>query len=149
MVDRLIISPDLELSRLADSVEAALREGKGVVQVARVEEEELVFSERFACVQCGISLPEIEPRTFSFNSPHGACTECTGLGYKLEMDPDLIIPNKSLSLLEGAVMPWTRSGASNGWYLSLMDSVAKAPRLFRQNPRQEPYRRATGPHTSW
>ena len=134
VVDRLIISPDLELSRLADSVEAALREGEGVVQVARVEEEELVFSERFACVQCGISLPEIEPRTFSFNSPHGACTECTGLGYKLEMDPDLIIPNKSLSLLEGAVMPWTRSGASNGWYLSLMDSVAKAHGFSAKTP---------------
>ncbi len=125
VVDRLIIRPDTETTRVAESVEAALREGDGVVQVDREgEKEQLVFSEQFACVRCGISLPEIEPRTFSFNSPHGACPDCTGLGYKLEVDPNLVIPNKSLSLLEGAVAPWTRSGASSGWYMSLMDSVA-------------------------
>ena len=127
VVDRLIIRPDTETTRVAESVEAALREGGGVVQVDREgEKEQLVFSEQFACVRCGISLPEIEPRTFSFNSPHGACPDCTGLGYKLEVDPDLVIPNKSLSLLEGAVAPWTRSGASSGWYMSLMDSVARS-----------------------
>ena len=125
VVDRLIIRPDTETTRVAESVEAALREGDGVVQVDREgEKEQLVFSEQFACVRCGISLPEIEPRTFSFNSPHGACPDCTGLGYKLEVDPNLVIPNKGLSLLEGAVAPWTRSGASSGWYMSLMDSVA-------------------------
>ena len=127
VVDRLIIRPDTETTRVAESVEAALREGDGVVQVDREgEKDQLVFSEQFACVRCGISLSEIEPRTFSFNSPHGACPECTGLGYKLEVDPDLVIPNKSLSLLEGAVAPWTRSGASSGWYMSLMDSVARS-----------------------
>ena len=127
VVDRLIIRPDTEMSRVAESVETALREGEGVVQIDREgEKEQLVFSEQFACVRCGISLPEIEPRTFSFNSPHGACTECTGLGYKLEVDPDLVVPNKSLSLLEGSVAPWTRAGASSGWYLSLMDSVARS-----------------------
>ena len=127
VVDRLIIRPDTETTRVAESVEAALREGDGVVQVDREgEKEQLVFSEQFACVRCGISLPEIEPRTFSFNSPHGACPDCTGLGYKLEVDPDLVIPNKSLSLLAGAVAPWTRSGASSGWYMSLMDSVARS-----------------------
>ena len=127
VVDRLIIRPDTETNRVAESVEAALREGDGVIQVDRGgEKEQLVFSEQFACVRCSISLPEIEPRTFSFNSPHGACPECTGLGYKLEVDPNLVIPNKSLSLLEGAVAPWTRSGASSGWYMSLMDSVASS-----------------------
>ena len=127
VVDRLIIRPDTETTRVAESVEAALREGDGVVQVDREgEKEQLVFSEQFACVRCGISLPEIEPRTFSFNSPHGACPDCTGLGYKLEVDPDLVIPNKSLSLLAGAVAPWSRSGASSGWYMSLMDSVARS-----------------------
>ena len=126
VVDRLIIRPDIEMSRVAESVETALKGGDGVVQVAREGDEELVYSEQFACIRCGISLPEIEPRTFSFNSPHGACSQCTGLGYKLEVDPDLVIPNKSLSLLEGAVAPWTRAGSSSAWYLSLMDSVAGA-----------------------
>ena len=132
VIDRLIIRPETEYSRVAESVETALREGEGVLQVIMDNQvnpdkpHELVFSEQFACVKCGISLPEIEPRTFSFNSPHGACTQCTGLGYKLEVDPDLVVPNKSLSLLEGAVVPWTRSGSSSGWYLSMMESVAEA-----------------------
>ena len=103
VVDRLIIREETENSRVAESVETALREGDGVVQVLKQaqdsdkKDEELVFSEQFACVRCGISLPEIEPRTFSFNSPHGACPACTGLGYKLEVDPELVIPNKELS----------------------------------------------------
>ena len=87
VVDRLIVREDTEMTRVAESVETALREGEGVVQVNIEDGEELVFSEQFACVRCGTSLPEIEPRTFSFNSPHGACGECTGLGYKLEIDP--------------------------------------------------------------
>ena len=135
VVDRLIVRPDTETTRVAESVEAALREGDGVVQVDREgEKEQLVFSEQFACVRCGTSLPEIEPRTFSFNSPHGACPDCTGLGYKLEVDPNLVIPNKSLSLLEGAVAPWTRSGASSGWYMSLMDSVARSHNFSGKTP---------------
>ena len=135
VVDRLIVRSDTETSRVAESVEAALREGDGVVQVDREgDTEQLVFSEQFACVRCGISLPEIEPRTFSFNSPHGACTECTGIGYKLEVDPNLVIPNKSLSLLEGAVAPWTRSGASSGWYMSLMESVARSNGFSGKTP---------------
>ena len=124
VVDRLIVRPDTELNRVAESVETALKEGDGVVQVDREGEEELVFSEQFACVKCGTSLPEIEPRTFSFNSPHGACTECTGLGFKLEVDPDLVIFNKNLSLAEGAIAPWSRGGASSGWYVSLLEAVA-------------------------
>jgi len=134
VVDRLVIRPDTELSRLSESVETALREGDGVVQVALEGAEELIFSEQFACIQCGISLPEIEPRTFSFNSPHGACTECTGLGYKLVVDPELVISNRSLSLMQGAVAPWTRSGSSSGWYLSLMESVARAHGFSARTP---------------
>ena len=134
VVDRLVVGEDMELSRVADSVETALKHGNGVVQVevqgpiptSPEKGEELVFSEHFACVHCGVSLPEIEPRTFSFNSPHGACTTCTGLGFKLNVDPELIIPNKELSLAEGAIMPWVRSGSSSGWYMSLIESVAKA-----------------------
>ena len=132
VVDRIIVRPDTELSRVSESVETALREGEGVLQVLRqpreegAKEEELIFSEQFACVRCGTSLPEIEPRTFSFNSPHGACPQCTGLGFKLEVDPNLVIPNRNLSLLEGAVVAWNRTGASSGWYMSMMESVARA-----------------------
>ena len=126
VVDRLTVGEGLEINRVADSVETALKHGGGVVQVDVSGEEELVFSEHFACVHCGISLPEIEPRTFSFNSPHGACQACTGLGYKLEVDPDLVIPNKDLSLSQGAIMPWVRAGTASSWYMSLIESVAKA-----------------------
>ena len=125
VVDRLIVRPDTEVNRVAESVEAALKEGDGVLQVDREDGEELVFSEQFSCAQCGTSLPEIEPRTFSFNSPHGACTQCTGLGYKLEVDPGLVVYNRNLSLSEGAVTPWMRGGVSNSWYLSLLEAVAR------------------------
>jgi len=126
VVDRLIIRDDTEVSRVSESVEAALREGDGVVLAAIEDGEELVFSEQFACVGCGTSLMEIEPRTFSFNSPHGACSQCTGLGYKLEVDPDLVISNKGLSLAEGAITPWSRGGPSSSWYVSLLESIASA-----------------------
>ena len=140
VVDRLVIRPDTEHNRVSESVETALREGDGVLQVMRqpreegTKEEELIFSEQFACVRCGTGLPEIEPRTFSFNSPHGACPQCTGLGYKLEVDPNLVIPNKSLSLLDGAVAAWSRTGASSGWYMSMMEAVAKAHDFSPQAP---------------
>ena len=134
VVDRLIVRPETELNRVAESVEAALKEGDGVLQVDRDGEEELVFSEQFSCVKCGTSLPEIEPRTFSFNSPHGACTECAGLGYKLEVDPDLVVFNKKLSLSEGAITPWTRGGTSNSWYLSLLESVARGHGFSANTP---------------
>ena len=134
VVDRLIIRPETEHTRVSESVETALAEGEGLLHVHQEGKEELVFSEQFACMQCGTNLQEIEPRTFSFNSPHGACSNCTGLGYKLEFDPDLVIPNKNLSLIEGAVVPWTRSGPSNSWYLSLMDSVASANGFSAKTP---------------
>ena len=137
VIDRLIIRPETEMTRVAESAETALREGDGVVQVDLEGAEELVFSEQFACVKCGTSLPEIEPRTFSFNSPHGACSACTGLGYKLEVDPNLVIPNHNLSLSEGAVAPWMRSGPSSGWYLSLMESVATAHGFSAKTPVKE------------
>ena len=137
VVDRLVIREDTELSRVSESVETALREGEGVVQAVVEDGEELIFSEQFACVGCGTGLSEIEPRTFSFNSPHGACTECTGLGYKLEVEPDLVISNKSLSLSEGAIAPWSRSGPSSGWYVSLLESIARAHGFSAKVPVRE------------
>ena len=110
VVDRLVIGHSGSQSRIADSVETALKLGAGVVLVSIVDGEELLFSEHFACVHCGISLGEIAPRTFSFNSPHGACPACTGLGVKMEIDPELVIPNKELSIAQGAIHP--------GWWLS-------------------------------
>ena len=126
VVDRLVVNADADVNRFTDSVEQSINLGSGVVQVSVVDGDELLFSERFACVHCGVSLGEIEPRTFSFNSPHGACPTCTGLGFKLEIDPELIIPNKDLALGGGAVVPWSRSGSSSPWYASLLDSLSQA-----------------------
>ncbi|MBI4317939.1 MAG: excinuclease ABC subunit UvrA [Chloroflexi bacterium] len=131
VVDRLVVrkaqdgeqsSPDA--ARIADSTETALKLGSGVMLVSVVDGEELLFSEHFACVHCGISFGEIEPRSFSFNSPHGACPACTGIGTKLEVDPELVIPNKSLTLREGAVLPWSRSGSTSPYFQQVIESVA-------------------------
>ena len=114
-----------DAGRIADSVETALKLGAGVALVSVADGEEMLFSEHFACVHCGISIGEIAPRSFSFNSPHGACPTCTGLGSKLEIDPDLIIPNKDLSIAEGAILPWQRLSATSSWYYHLLGKVAR------------------------
>jgi excinuclease ABC subunit A len=105
VVDRLVVKPDLG-ARLTDSLELALKLADGVVRLALSGGDELLFSERFACDHCGVSLPELTPRLFSFNSPQGACPACSGLGTRLVIDPDLVVPNPGLSLREGAVRPW-------------------------------------------
>ena len=125
VVDRLQIAKDGNATRLADSVETALKMGSGVVLIKILDGEESLFSEHFACVYCGISLGEIAPRTFSFNSPYGACPACTGLGCKLEIDPNLVIPDKRLSLAEGAIQPWTRNGQLSTWYGSILQSLSR------------------------
>ena len=105
VVDRLIIRPSIE-KRLADSLETAMSLSDGIVMLDVGDGEALVFSERFACIPCGISYPELSPRLFSFNSPHGACPECDGLGFKQHLDLDFIIPDRTKSLREGAVKLW-------------------------------------------
>ena len=119
--------PAPDRARIADSIETALKLGAGVVLVSVQDgaAEELLFSEHFACVHCGISLGEIAPRTFSFNSPHGACPACTGLGTTLEMDPELVIPNKELSISEGAVQPFARMSTTQSWYAKLLEALAE------------------------
>lgn len=146
VVDRLIIhhSEDEDYrSRLADSVETALKFGNGVIVVSVLEEEgprDILFSEHSACVDCGISLPEIEPRTFSFNSPHGACPHCSGLGVIMEIDPDLVIPDKSLSLKEGAIAPWRYLGKETArYYMHLLRRVCE----FYKIPMNIPVRELT------
>ncbi len=125
VVDRLQIEKDDNATRLADSIETALKLGSGVVLIKILDGEELLFSEHFACVYCGISLGEIAPRTFSFNSPYGACPACTGLGCNLEIDPNLVIPDKGVSLAEGAIQPWLRNGQLSTWSASILESLGR------------------------
>jgi len=108
VIDNLIIDQETDSERLKDSLEIGLRIGKGIVIVVQ-NNKELIFNTHFACEKCGISLLELEPRIFSFNNPYGACSECTGLGEKLEVDPKLVIPNPNLTLAEGAIIPWMRA----------------------------------------
>jgi excinuclease ABC subunit A len=122
VVDRLVVADKIQ-SRLTDSVETALRLGEGLVIINNAESaEDRLYSEHFACHECNISLEEIEPRLFSFNSPYGACPECSGLGTRLEIDPEKVVPEPSLSILEGAIRPW---GTPRGhWYYAQILSVA-------------------------
>ena len=129
VVDRLIIRSDEDFKkRLADSVETALELGEGLVIVSFIEDDkssyDKVFSEHFACTDCGINFEEISPRMFSFNSPHGACPECNGLGSKLEIDTDFVVPDKFLSLNEGAILPWSKSGNKDNYYNQMLLAVA-------------------------
>src|ERR671917_2151466 len=128
VVDRLRMREDLR-RRLADSIETAVGLAEGIVEIELVPAggdgapgELRTFSERFACLECGTSVPELEPRMFSFNSPHGACARCTGLGSQMEIDPELIVPDPSLSLNEGAILPWSTS-ASN-YYETMTQAIA-------------------------
>jgi len=128
VVDRLVVRPgdDDFRARLADSVETALRLGDGVLIVCNVSTdppEDLFFSERFACPHCGRSFAGLEPRSFSFNSPHGACPDCQGLGTTMEIDPHLVVPNPDLSLKQGAISPWSRPGQGDGYYAQLLQAV--------------------------
>ncbi len=125
VVDRLVVSQDIK-QRLTEAVEQALALGEGIAKVLQIDGgKEQVFSEHFACpVHREISLPEVAPRNFSFNSPHGACPHCTGLGMRLEVDPELVLPNRKLTLAEGAIRPWNRTTARMSWYTRLVESVA-------------------------
>ncbi|MEO7453529.1 MAG: excinuclease ABC subunit UvrA, partial [Fimbriimonadales bacterium] len=123
VVDRVIVKEDVQ-QRLADSIETALKMGKGLVSIASPDEERL-FSEHFSCPDCGISLGEIEPRMFSFNSPYGACSECAGLGTKTEFDMDLVVPDPSLSLDDGAIAPFVhKNGELKDWWPDVFDGMA-------------------------
>ncbi|NLL53301.1 MAG: excinuclease ABC subunit UvrA [Peptococcaceae bacterium] len=122
VVDRISLKAE-STTRLADSLETALKLGEGTVLVDILEKEELLFSENFACPDCGIGIEELTPRLFSFNSPFGACPVCTGLGANLEADIDLIIPDRTKSLNEGAIVPWARSSSS--FYPALLQGLAE------------------------
>jgi len=119
VVDRIIIRPG-SAKRLADSLETALKNAEGLVVVAPQEGEEIIFSENLACPECGISIPELAPRLFSFNNPFGACPACTGLGVKQEIDPELLIPDKNKSINSGAIEGWMKSQNS----FAILEAVA-------------------------
>lgn len=122
IVDRLVIKEDIR-SRLHESIEMASKLSKGRVVVDCVGSHEFIMSENYACPHCDFSLPELEPRMFSFNAPYGACPDCNGLGVKLEIDKDLVIPNKKLSLREGAIVPLNVS--EDNMYLTSLETVCK------------------------
>lgn len=134
VVDRLVIKPGME-ARLADSLEAALKLADGIVIINVIDGEDIMFSENFACPDCGISIGELSPRMFSFNSPFGKCNTCDGLGTLLEIDPDLVIPDKTKSILEGAVAPWG-SGMlkEDSWTHSILKALEKEYKFRLDTP---------------
>lgn len=123
VIDRIILKPDAR-SRIADSVQIALKKANGNVLLLLQNGEEKIYSEKLACPKCEISLDELEPRIFSFNAPYGACPECSGLGMHLEIAPELIVPDTTKSLRQGAIYPWAVTG--NNYYTDVLYSVAKA-----------------------
>jgi excinuclease ABC subunit A len=136
VVDRLVMKPDLR-TRLAQSVETAAQLAEGLVGIDVIDGEPMLFSERFACPDHGVSLPELQPRIFSFNSPHGACPRCTGLGAQQEIDPDLLVPDPTLSIAEGALVPW--SVGNSGFYESVIQAIADRYEI----PLDEPWENLT------
>ncbi|UTI62465.1 excinuclease ABC subunit UvrA [Paraconexibacter antarcticus] len=142
VVDRLVMRGEVR-KRLADSIETAIALADGIIEVeilpgrdapAGTAGEVLTFSEKFACLNCGTSMPELEPRIFSFNSPHGACDRCTGLGSMMEIDPGLVVPDPSLSLDEGAITPWANS--SSQYYDQIGEAISDAYGIDRTVPFQ-------------
>ncbi|GGE04495.1 UvrABC system protein A [Marinithermofilum abyssi] len=120
VVDRIVVKPGIE-TRLTDSLETALNLADGKVVVDVIDGEEMLFSQNLACPECGFSIEELSPRMFSFNSPYGACPDCDGLGARMEVDPELVIPDKTKTLREGAIEPWV--GKSSNYYPSLLESA--------------------------
>lgn len=143
VVDRIIVDKDLDRTRLVDSLETALKLGKGIVVISQVNGKKIkdvIFSEHFACEKCGVSLPELEPRLFSFNSPFGACPACQGLGEKLEIIPDRVLQNKSLSISEGAIFPWAHAShrvGRQGYYWNLLFDLSQTHNFSLDKPIRE------------
>jgi excinuclease ABC subunit A len=137
VVDRLVVKEDIR-SRLSDSLETALAQGEGLVIVNIIDKEDILFSEKFACADCGVSIEELAPRMFSFNAPFGKCNTCDGLGTLMEIDEDLVIPDKTKSISEGAIIPWSgTSGKDDSWTYSVLKALSKAYKFSLDTPVQE------------
>ena len=132
VVDRIVIKPEIR-SRLAESLETTLKMGEGIAIVVVDEGEELLLSEKFACPYCGVSMEELSPRVFSFNSPYGACPECSGLGFKMEVDPDLVIPDKNLPIMD-AIAPWVPLGS---YHANLLEALGEELGFYMDTPVRE------------
>ncbi|WP_296790026.1 excinuclease ABC subunit UvrA [uncultured Methanobrevibacter sp.] len=141
VVDRLKIRKNVDFKRrLVDSLETATELTEGLVTVLfdnGEKEYEKKYSEHFACVDCGINFEELTPRMFSFNAPQGACPECNGIGSKMEIDPDLVVPDKALSLNEGAIVPWASSKKRENYYYQMLDAVSKHFKFSMDTPFEE------------
>ncbi|TMM10198.1 MAG: excinuclease ABC subunit UvrA [Actinobacteria bacterium] len=135
VVDRLVMKGDLRL-RLTQSIETAASLTDGLVVVSVIDGDDMLFSENFACPDHGVSLPELQPRIFSFNAPHGACPRCTGLGSQQEIDPDLLVPDPSLSIDDGALVPWS-VGGSSGFYEAVIQAIADRYEIDTSKPWSE------------
>jgi excinuclease ABC subunit A len=135
VVDRLIMKADLRL-RLTQSIETAAALGEGLVVISVVDGNDMLFSQNFACPDHGVSLPELQPRIFSFNAPHGACPRCTGLGSQQEIDPDLLVPDPGLSIDDGALVPWS-VGGSSGFYEAVIQAIAARYEIDTSRPWSE------------
>ncbi|GAA0125190.1 excinuclease ABC subunit UvrA [Clostridium sp. ATCC 25772] len=134
IIDRLVVKEDIE-SRLADSIETALKLGEGLIIVNVIDGEDILFSEHFACIECGISIGEMSPRMFSFNSPFGKCDKCDGLGTLMEIDENLIIPDKSKSILEGAIVTFGDSSLKeDSWTFSILKALSKEYKFSLDTP---------------
>lgn len=138
VVDRLVVKEDIK-SRLADSLETALGQSEGLVIINVLDTgEDMLFSEKFACADCGISIDELAPRMFSFNSPFGKCDQCDGLGTLMEIDEDLVIPDKTKSISEGAIIPWSgTSGKEDSWTYSVLKALSKEYDFSLETPVQD------------
>ena len=141
VVDRLVVKAGIE-KRLADSLETSLHHADGIVKVAISADEAsgqkaetLLFSESMACIECGISYPEMTPRMFSFNNPYGACPDCTGLGTRMYLDTSLVVPDPDLSIRDGAIAPWEKR--FSGWYQQTLEALAKAYHFDTRVPYKE------------
>jgi len=136
VVDRLILDASEEFRhRFSQSIETAMKLGEGrVLLVYPDSKREVVYSELFACPQCGFSLPEIAPRSFSFNSPYGACPVCTGLGVRLIIDPQLVLPNPRLTIEEGAIRPWSKGFGATAFYMDILRAVSRKHRIPLDRP---------------
>ena len=137
IIDRLIIKEGIE-GRLSDSLEAALRLAEGLVIINIIGVKDILFSENFACADCGISIQEFEPRMFSFNAPYGKCDKCDGLGTLMEIDPNLVIPNKNLSIMEGAIATWGEGRLKeDSWTYAILQALSKEYDLDLNKPIRE------------
>ena len=134
VVDRIVVKESAK-SRIADSAQIALKKANGLMTVDVIGDKELIFSEKLACPKCGLSFEELAPRSFSFNSPYGACPTCSGLGYDFVIDPDLVVPDRKKSIKQGAIYPWSKTTTS--YYDDVLNSVAAHYKLDLNKPFEE------------